>query len=188
MLIHIQSAVFRIPLTCSCKNRVLWLYVGLWHCCMFIIVLIWIPAALFCCVVHVCVSVFIFAERPTDAVHSLCSSTVGRDPFIFNIFLSIIHSPNLSASLCKGPLIGWDISPFSPFILSLTFTFFFLFTSHVSCFPHCPVSSTRPAPSTIPVFIRGNYGTRKLYGLFAIHISWLRGNFQNLVSSYSAVL
>lgn len=89
---------------------------------------------------HNCVHLYVFSlvllcghvwecncvDRPTSAPHSLhCCS---RIPFIFHIFLSIIHRPDLSALLCEGLLLRCDISP----VLTLTLSLF-LFTS-LFCF------------------------------------------------------
>lgn len=72
------------------------------------------------------VSMCVQTERPTNAPHLLqpLHCTVGWDSSIFNVFLSIIHTPNLGALQCEGLLMGWDTVPVSHRNLSLSRTQF----------------------------------------------------------------
>lgn len=100
---------------------------------------------------RICVCVCVQTERPTNAPHSLQSlhCTAGRDSSIFNMFLSIIHTPNLSALLCEGLVIGWDI-----FLLTRSHSFLslFLFASLVFVSLCLNVFSPPPLSSATSLF------------------------------------
>lgn len=134
---------------------------------------------------RVCVCVCVQTERPTNAPHSLQSlhCTAGRDSSIFNMFLSIIHTPNLSALLCEGLVIGWDI-----FLLTRSHSFLslFLFASLLCLFLFVLMFSVHPRclqQLHCFFFISSCYGARRLLNPSTIQIAWLRESIRYPVRS-----